>query len=137
MGDILEFVEVINPTKGVLDSNKDMLLLSDHNPKTPNDAQQTYEIIGHKVDIINNTGNTVNYPSTSAVVEYVSKYNYYRFTQSTGSTIWNVNHNLNKYPNVVTRNENGKIVIGDVQYIDENNLVVIFNSPNSGVAEIN
>ena len=137
MGDILEFVEIINPTKGVLDSNNDMLLLSDHNPATPNNEQQTYETIAHKVDTITDSGNTISYPNTKAVVEYFTKYSYYRHTQSTGSTTWNINHNLNRYPTVVTRNDTGKIIIGDVQYIDENNVVVNFNSPRSGVAEIN
>jgi len=134
---ILEYVDVINPTKGSLDANNDMLLISDNNPLVPNNGQQIYEIISHKVNTINDSGNTINYPSTSALVEYVAKYNYYRFTQTIASTTWNINHNLNKYPSVVTRNNTGKIMVGEIQYIDENNVIVNFNSPNSGVAEIN
>lgn len=134
---VLEYVEIINPTKGALDSSNDMLLLSDNNPIVPNNEQEAYETIAHKVSSISDSGNTVNYPNTKAMVDYFLKYSYYRHIQLTSSTTWNINHNLNKYPSVVTRNDIGKIVIGDVQYIDENNLVVNFNSPRTGIAEIN
>ncbi len=69
---ILEYVEVINPTKGVLDANHDMLLISDNNPVLPNTEQSTYEIIAHKVNHIIDTGNTINYPTIKAVVDYIN-----------------------------------------------------------------
>ena len=67
---ILEYIEIVNPTKGTLDANNDMLLISDKNPILPNSGQTTYELVIHKVNHITDTGNTVNYPTINAVTEY-------------------------------------------------------------------
>ena len=48
------------------------------------------------------------------------------------SKTWEINHNLNKYPSVTVINNDNQVVIGDVQYIDKNNLTVSFSAEFSG-----
>jgi len=62
---------------------------------------------------------------------------YYRHVQNTASKIWNVQHNLNKYPSVTIESSNGTIVFGEVQYIDLNNLIIKFSASFNGFANLN
>ena len=48
------------------------------------------------------------------------------------SKTWEINHNLNKYPSVTVINNDNQVVIGDVQYIDKNNLTVSFSAEFTG-----
>lgn len=61
----------------------------------------------------------------------------YVFTQNTPSTLWQINHNLNKRPSVTAVNVNNIVVYGDVTYIDDNNLTIQFNAGFSGKAYLN
>lgn len=45
---------------------------------------------------------------------------------------WEINHNLNKYPSVTIINNDNQVVIGDVMYIDKNNLTVSFSAEFTG-----
>lgn len=53
------------------------------------------------------------------------------------STVWTVNHQLNKYPSVTIVDSTKQQVFGDVQYTDLNQLIITFNIPYMGVAYIN
>jgi hypothetical protein len=56
----------------------------------------------------------------------------YTFEQQTGSTVWNVNHNLGYRPSV-TVEDYGKIILeGDLSHTDANNLVLTFSEAVSG-----
>lgn len=59
------------------------------------------------------------------------------FNQNVASALWIVNHNLNKFPSVSVVDSGNNIVIGEVIYIDENNLQIAFSSPFSGSAYLN
>ena len=61
----------------------------------------------------------------------------YVHTQSTASDEWTVQHNLGKMPSVTVVDSADNIVIGDVTYVDENNLVIKFRGAFSGKAYIN
>lgn len=61
----------------------------------------------------------------------------YIHTQTIPSDTWTVNHNLGKYPSVTTTNENNEEVIGDVEYINLNTVVLKFNGGFSGKAYLN
>lgn len=62
---------------------------------------------------------------------------YYVHTQPTASSQWVVEHNLGKYPSVSITDSAGSQVVGNVQYIDENNLIISFSAEFSGVAYMN
>lgn len=59
------------------------------------------------------------------------------YTQSTANTIWYIAHNMNKYPSVTVKDENGNIVIGELDYTDVNNVKITFSTAISGTAYLN
>ncbi|MCM8710546.1 siphovirus ReqiPepy6 Gp37-like family protein [Clostridium sp. SYSU_GA19001] len=59
------------------------------------------------------------------------------YTQIAPISVWNINHNLNKRPSVTIIDSSGNTVIGDVQYIDENNVKITFSSAFAGNAYLN
>lgn len=48
------------------------------------------------------------------------------------SDVWEINHNLGKYPSVTVVNDFKREVVGDVEYIDKNNIKITFTSEFSG-----
>lgn len=61
----------------------------------------------------------------------------YIHNQVVASASWLVQHNLNKYPSVSIVDSGDNVVIGDVQYIDLNNILITFTSTFSGKAYFN
>lgn len=61
----------------------------------------------------------------------------YVHNQMSASSTWSVQHNLNKFPSVSVVDSGNNMVVGDVEYIDENNLTITFNASFSGKAYIN
>lgn len=59
------------------------------------------------------------------------------FVQNVPALIWNVNHNLGKYPSVSVVNINNVLMYGNTTYIDENNLEIEFSAEFSGKAYMN
>lgn len=57
--------------------------------------------------------------------------------QGTPSATWNVTHNLGKNPTVAVVDSLENEVIGDIQYVDSNNLTITFTSTFSGKAYCN
>lgn len=61
----------------------------------------------------------------------------FAYNQSTPATTWNITHNLNKYPSVVTIDSTGITVTGTVSYIDQNTLTITFSAAIAGNAYLN
>ena len=61
----------------------------------------------------------------------------YEYEQATPRTVWHVNHGLGKYPSVTVVDSSGNAVIGDIVYIDQNNLTLTFEGAFSGKAYLN
>jgi len=59
------------------------------------------------------------------------------FTQAAASTEWDIEHQLDKYPSVMCVDSGGNWVIGDVQYITSDRLIVRFKDPFGGKAYLN
>ncbi len=59
------------------------------------------------------------------------------FSQEVVSRVWEVEHNLNKYPSVTIVDAGGNILYTEVEYIDKNNLEVRFEASTSGKAYMN
>jgi hypothetical protein len=73
------------------------------------------------------SGGIVN-PSTSTT---------YIHTQVSSSDIWNVLHNLAKYPSVTIVDSAGSVVIGEIIYVSENEIRLEFQGGFSGNAYLN
>ena len=61
----------------------------------------------------------------------------YIHNQGAASNVWNVTHNLGKFPSVTVVDSGNSVVIGDVNMIDLNNITITFTSSFSGKAYIN
>jgi hypothetical protein len=54
------------------------------------------------------------------------------YTQATAAQEWTVVHNLQKYPAVTVVDSAGSVVVGDIDYITENEVKITFMFPFSG-----
>ena len=61
----------------------------------------------------------------------------FNFEQGVASARWEIQHNLKKFPSVTVVDSANNTVVGDVEYIDANNLVVTFSGAFSGKAFLN
>lgn len=59
------------------------------------------------------------------------------YNQIAASASWNITHNLGKNPSVSIVDSGGNWVVGDVLYINNNELTINFNSAFSGTAYLN
>ena len=59
------------------------------------------------------------------------------FTQETPASTWVIAHNLNKKPSVMIVDSGDNEVEGCTNYIDDNNIEVVFSKPFSGKAYLN
>ena len=62
---------------------------------------------------------------------------HFTFTQNVARNVWEIKHDLNKYPSVTIVDSAENVVIGDVTYIDENNVRLTFSGAFSGKAYLN
>lgn len=61
----------------------------------------------------------------------------YTHHQNSPASIWNVVHNLNRFPSITVVDSTERIVEGDEQYIDANNVTLNFSAPFAGLAYLN
>jgi hypothetical protein len=59
------------------------------------------------------------------------------FTQGTASAVWNVAHNLGKFPSPVIIDSGGNEIEGEINHTDINNLIITFSTAFTGKAYIN
>lgn len=62
---------------------------------------------------------------------------HYTHHQSSASATWNVNHNLGKFSSVTVVDSGNTVVQGQIQFVDANNVTLIFSSAFSGRAYFN
>lgn len=62
---------------------------------------------------------------------------HYEHNQILPNEIWNIQHNLDKFPSITVIDSADTVVYGEMQYIDKNNLRVIFSGEFSGKAYLN
>lgn len=73
----------------------------------------------------------------SEVTDVTMSDKYFQFTQNVASDVWEINHNLDKNPSVSVVDSAGTIIVGEVNYIDTNNLTITFQAAFSGKAYLN
>jgi hypothetical protein len=74
--------------------------------------------------------------SSSQIIDF-EELRKYEHDQGTPNSVWTINHDLNKRPSVSIIDSAGSNVFGQVEYNDENNLTITFNTAFSGVAYLN
>jgi hypothetical protein len=81
--------------------------------------------------------NTSQIASTAFVLANAGSPATFVFAQATPSASWSIAHNLNRFPSVVVVDSSGRMVEGDVTYVDANNVSVGFAAGFSGTAYLN
>lgn len=61
----------------------------------------------------------------------------HRHNQTSASSSWVINHNLNKYPSVISFDSTGSQAIGSITYNSKNQLTITFSASFSGAAYLN
>jgi len=61
----------------------------------------------------------------------------YTHEQTIAAAVWVVSHNLDKYPSVMLVDSAGTVVMGGIQFISRDHLIVTFSSAFSGRAFLN
>lgn len=61
----------------------------------------------------------------------------YVYEQTEESEEWNIIHPLGKFPSVTLVDNEGNEIVGDIQYMSANNIIVRFTTPVSGKAFLN
>lgn len=62
---------------------------------------------------------------------------FYTHNQLAANDTWSIEHNLGKFPAVTVVDSGGSIVVGEIDYIDENNLTITFQGAFGGKAYLN
>lgn len=62
---------------------------------------------------------------------------FFIFKQNTPSKIWEINHDLNKYPSVTVVDSGDTIVYGEVSYLDKSKIKINFSGAFSGKVFLN
>lgn len=57
--------------------------------------------------------------------------------QSSAASVWEITHNLNKYPSVTVVDSAGSVVVGEVKYNNTNKVTITFIGSFSGKAYLN
>lgn len=59
------------------------------------------------------------------------------YTQDKPSKVWVILHNLNKKPSVTVIDDTGAVVLCDIEYTDENTVILRFSEPTAGTIYLN
>jgi hypothetical protein len=84
------------------------------------------------------TGN--KYPTVDGVNDAISKIKEdknFIYNQTNPSAVWNVTHNLEKRPTTTVVDTAGSHVVGQIDYINENEVIITFGASFSGYAYFN
>jgi hypothetical protein len=137
--DILEFIDVSYKGVGCYDGSGNLLIISEPDPNKS--AGTEYEVAANKVSGFTNPDN-ITYPTSLAVYNLFTGSGaggdkYFRYTQNIPSTIWIINHGMNKRPSVIVTDSAGTTIEGQVTYNDVNTVTIEFSAAFSGYAELN
>lgn len=66
-----------------------------------------------------------------------AKSNTFIFEQNVDSKVWEISHSLGKFPSVSVFDTAGTEMLGDIQYIDNNNITITFSEEIRGKAYLN
>ena len=77
--------------------------------------------------------------STETAIEFATiiQDKHYTHDQGMPSQVWTINHGLNKYPTAAAVDTAQTVVMGQIDYVDLNNITITFNASFSGEAYLN
>lgn len=81
--------------------------------------------------------NPVQNKVIKAYVDTTAGDKHYTHFQIIASSTWVVNHNLDKFPSVMVVDSGNSVVVGEIEYVNKNTLLVKFKGAFSGKAYCN
>lgn len=95
----------------------------------PNDVVLVAFLNRHFTDgiIFQNLSRTSQAPGDTSYIHH----------QIVPSSTWTITHNLGKYPSVTVVDSSNNVVVGDIQYIDQNTVKIMFTTEFAGKAYLN
>ena len=127
--------------------NQEILIMS----QTDKEAFGHYKISSYVVDSVDSNFYTLQLVflggnSSISVDHYYDIVNFtfgsesdktFVFVQTVPNTVWDVQHDLNKFPSITVIDTGGTVVIGQYTYIDNNNITLEFSAGFAGKAYLN
>lgn len=95
------------------------------------------DVIKVNVDVVSENGTITGNDIVNVSVNYPYGDKHYVHNQVSAQSTWVVQHNLNKKPSVTVVDSSENVVIGDIEYVNNNQLNITFNGALSGKAYIN
>lgn len=94
-------------------------------------------VIKLDVNVLANNGFITDVDPAVISVVFSNPDKTYVHSQLSSQDTWNVTHSLNKFPSVSVVDDGNNLIIGDIQYINKDQLTITFGAPISGKAYIN
>lgn len=98
-------------------------------------STDNFDAIVLLVPYINSNGEVVRYDKSVYNLN-ISNPNF-TYSPSMPSSVWVIQHNLNKKPTVVITDRDGYLCEGQILYTDNNNVTITFSAPLEGYADLN
>ena len=119
-----------NELKGVIEDNSLNVIvqITESGPKGDKGVGLQYEWVGSRLGIKTEAESDFEYVDLGAA---------YTHNQISASREWLVCHNLGKYPSVTVVDSANTVVIGDITYLNTEELIIRFTSEFSGRAFLN
>lgn len=112
--------------------NKDVSIIGGLNISSKHDVNPSEKIL--TLDGLDN----VKYRTASELISDLgSSDKHHIHYQNSALSTWTVVHNLQKHPSVSVVDSGGNVVVGDVTYIDLNQIQITFKASFSGIAYFN
>lgn len=87
------------------------------------------------VSVVNSNGALVG--DDDYVISFSDTDKTYTHNQGAASATWSITHNLNKMPAVTVVDSADNVVVGEIEYNDNNSVTITFSGPFSGKAYLN
>lgn len=75
--------------------------------------------------------------ATQIALDLVKEDKHYKHIQTTAEVSWLVEHNLNKLPSISTFQNDNTEIVGEIIYVDDNKIMMVFSSAVAGYAICN
>lgn len=95
------------------------------------------DVISLEVILVASNGSVIDKGNVRLGAVFSTGDKHYTHTQLQSAAIWQIDHFLGKYPSVALIDDGGNVIIGDIKYLNENQLTITFSAPISGKAFIN
>jgi len=95
------------------------------------------DVIKLTVDAVSANGTITGNEIINTSVTYPFGDKNYEHSQLSASSTWNITHNLNKKPSVMVVDDGENVIVGDINYINQNEITITFTGSVSGKAYLN